>query len=123
MTGGKALHQVKKVNCSSLPPCARSLSKYVQRANYVSMMWHNFDMAKPTSWSPIDFGWQEEAFERYQPHWFDGPSVPETMTGENELDVEDIVTYENVDEEETVEPDEIDEGEWSGDSDASDSDE
>ena len=89
MTGGKALTKVKKVNCASLPPCARSLNKHIQRANYVSMMWHNSDKAQPTFCSPVEFGWQEDEFGRYQPHWFEGPSVPDIgsiTTGENELD-------------------------------------
>jgi hypothetical protein len=123
MTGGKTLTKVKKVNCASLPPCARSLQKHIQRANYVSMMWHNSDKAQPTSYSPIDFGWQEDGLGRYQPHWFEGPSVPGIVTSEIELDDEETVTGETVDVEGTVEADEIDEGEWSGDSEASDSDE
>ena len=123
MTRGKALTKVKKVNCASLPPCARSLNKHIQRANYVSMIWYNSDKAQPTSCSPLDFGWQEDDFGRYQPHWFEGPSVPNIVTGDNELDDEETVTGEHVDVEGTVEADEIDEGEWSGDSDASDSDE
>lgn len=121
MTGGnKVLSKVKKVNCSSLPPCEKSLHKHIQRANFVAMRWHNADQALPNVNSPLDFGWKD-VNGAYQPVWFEGPAVPggpEDQVKERQNEVIPDATSTSGEYEDGMEKEveEESEGEWSGDS-------
>ena len=129
MTGGnKVLTKVKKVNCSSLPPCKKSLHKHIQRANFVAMTWHNADQALPNVNCPLDFGWKEDNSGAYQPVWFEGPAIPgecEEKVEERQENEEAILDATPGECEDKVEEEneEESEGDWSGDSDESETDE
>ena len=81
MSGGyekDPLATIKKTNCASLPPCNKTLSNHVKRAQFVSMMWKRADQTDPTGEAnPTDYGWKENN-NRLEPDWFQGRSVPET---------------------------------------------
>ena len=83
MSGGKKkdpLSDIRKNNCGSLPPCAKTLQNHLKRAHYVAKMWKRADQAHPTSrTNPANYGWKltENCF---QPDWFSGSSVPESVT-------------------------------------------
>ena len=50
MTKGKRQEvQVKKINCSSLPPCEKVLDLHLLRANYIAMMWRRAHTQQPTN--------------------------------------------------------------------------
>ena len=68
-----------KINCASLPPCA-TLPNHIK--SYVARMWKRVDETSPTDdASPTDYGWKlnQNCFE---PDWFQGSSVPESLTSE-----------------------------------------
>ena len=84
MSGGKKkdpLSDIRKINCASLPPwTTNTLQNHLKRAHYVAKMWKRADQAHPTSRiNPANYGWQltENCF---QPDWFSGSSVPESLT-------------------------------------------
>ena len=111
--GSKILSKVKKVNCTSLPPCNKSLYEHIQWANIVVMMWRNADQCMPNVNNPLDFGWKAEDSETLQPLWFEGRTIPDFIPGESEdVEVEEM-------EDEELESG----GEWSRDSGDSESDE
>ena len=111
MTGGsKVLTKVKKINCSSLPPCNKTLHKHIQRANYVAMMWHNADKPNPNIYDPKDFVWKENDNGIFQPVWFEGHAM---------LDVK-LSKHDDIN---MVDGDVESEGEWSNDSTDSEPDE
>ena len=63
MSGGKGkdlLASLKKINCASLPPCAKTLLNHInhiKRAQYVARMWKRADETNPTGdASPTDYG-------------------------------------------------------------------
>ena len=83
MSGGKEkdlLARLKKINCASLPPCAKTLLNHIKRAQYVARMWKRADETDPTGEaSPTDYGWKLNQ-NCLEPDWFPGSSVPETLT-------------------------------------------
>ena len=83
MSGGKGkdlLASLKKINCASLPPCAKTLLNHIKRAQYVARMWKRADETNPTAdASPTDYGWNINQ-NCYEPDWFQGSSVPESLT-------------------------------------------
>ena len=113
--GNKVLSKVKKVNCYSLPPCKRSLHKHIERANFVTMTWHNAYQALPNVNSPLDFGWKEDN-GTYQPVWFEGPAIPSGSEEVRQTEVTPDATPGECQDEFEKEGDKESEGEWSGDS-------
>ena len=115
MGGGdenEPLARIMKINCASLPPCAKTLGNHMKRAHYVARIWKRADQTDPTGGaSPTDYGWKlsQNCFE---PDWYPGSSVPESLTGPHEDDG-DGVEDNSVDEEES-------DNAWSEDSDESD---
>ena len=52
------LANVKKIDCSLLPPSRRSLEMHLLRARYVTIIWLNASQACPAEGlSPTDYGW------------------------------------------------------------------
>ena len=88
MSGGDEkypLATIKKINCASLPPCNKTLGNDFKRTQFVSMMWKRADQKDPTGEArPSDYGWKEN-YNRLEPDWFPGRSVPETI-GANRRD-------------------------------------
>ena len=69
----------KKVDCALLPPCAKTLFKKIQHAQYVSIIWGNADSAEPNpDLDPLKYGWKVEN-KHYIPEWFQGNAVPESL--------------------------------------------
>ena len=62
ISGGKGkdlLASLKKINCGSLPPCAKTLLNHMKRAQYVARMWKRADETNPTGdANPTDYGWK-----------------------------------------------------------------
>ena len=73
------LKNVKKINCSLLPPCSKTLYKKIKRAQYVSMVWTNATSANPTrNLDPTDYGWKLIAGQ-YEIDWYDNDAIPSTL--------------------------------------------
>ena len=73
--------KLKKVNCSMLPPCRRSLQKKIMRATMISKAWGKADTANPSQdLKPEDFGWEKDG-DIFRPVRFDGPSLPPSLEG------------------------------------------
>jgi hypothetical protein len=93
MSGGtekEPLSKIKKIDCASLPPCTKTLANQIKRAQYVARMWRRADQTDPTvGASPTDYGWKltQKGFE---PEWYPGSSVPESLTGTNSDDRESV---------------------------------
>ena len=67
---------MKKVDCALLPPCARTVARKLQRAQYVSVIWGTADSPYPgRGLDPLDFGWKLNNGV-YVPDWFEGPAIP-----------------------------------------------
>ena len=67
--------QLKKVDCSLLPPCKNVLRKKLARCQYVSRMWWNSDQPNPTEGlNPENHGWKLHEGHIMVPVWFDGQS-------------------------------------------------
>ena len=106
------LARLKKINCASLPPCAKTLENHIRRAQYVARIWKRADQVDPTGGaSPADFGWKLTEENYFEPDWFPGSSVPESLTGPCE--------EENV---EATSTDDESDGAWSEDSEEGDID-
>jgi hypothetical protein len=62
MSGDKGkdlLAGLKKINCDSLPPCAKTLHNHIKRAQYVARMWRRANETNPTDDAcPTDYGWK-----------------------------------------------------------------
>lgn len=122
MSGGKGkdlLAALKKINCASLPPCAKTLLNHIKRAQYVARMWRRADETNPTGdVSPTDYGWRlsQNCFE---PEWFPGSSVPESLTTPAEEDSAEATTDLDEESDEESESDDA----WSDNSDSDDTDE
>ena len=73
------LADIKKIDCALLPPSRRALTKKLQRAHYVTVLWRNANTVSPDQGlSPTDFGWSVKG-SLLQPTWFDEPSAPDSM--------------------------------------------
>ena len=65
------LPRFKKINCASLPPCAKTLDNHIKRAQYVAKIWKRADQTDPTGGaSPTDFGWKLTEENYFEPDWF-----------------------------------------------------
>ena len=118
------LANVKKIDCALLPPSHTSLKMKLLRAQYVTILWMSASSAYPTDgMSPTDYGWllQDGIL---QPHWFDGPAIPESVfTNDNDADANVVHNEPDVDADSSA--DESDAEAWTSDDDdtSSDSDE
>ena len=91
MTGGsKASSKVKKINCATLPPCAKVLDQHLLRVNHISLLWRSAHTAEPArDIHPLNFGWREDGYGHYLPLWFKGESLPENIPDyEEEIETE-----------------------------------
>ena len=81
--------KVKKVNCSSLPPCKRSQDKRISRVNYISQMWSLSYTSGPTKdLDPLDFSWTVNETGLDVPLWFTRPRLPNTFRKNSLVDEE-----------------------------------
>ena len=86
--GKDFLASLKKINSASLPPCAKTLLNHIKRAQYVARMWKRADETNPISdANPTDYRWKlnQNCFE---PDWFQGSLVPESLTSAPTLPVD-----------------------------------
>ena len=85
--------QVKKINCSSLPPCEKVLDLHLQRANYIALMWRRAHTEQPTKGlHPLNYGWVANDDGLYVPCWFQGKTLTASLASE------DIETQQELDE-------------------------
>lgn len=96
MTGGeKKTQKVKKINCATLPPCAKVLSKHIQRASYVAFTWSNAHQMDPTmGLSPLNNGWVQLDGQFPVPEWFDGDCLPTTIRP-SKNNIEEMIDVDN----------------------------
>ena len=110
MSGGKdknPLARIKKINCASLPPCAKSMGNHIKRAHFIAMIWKRADQMDPTNrMRPVDYGWRELQ-NGLEPDWFPGHPVPESLT--QPLDREEVAGSVSPEDEDSDSP-------WSDDS-------
>ena len=64
MSGGNMeknpLARIKKINCASLPPCAKTLGHQIKRAQFVASMWNGAHQKDPIGKAcPTDYGWKD----------------------------------------------------------------
>lgn len=57
------------------PPCHKVLVEKIKRTKYICSIWCNSTLPKPTSLSPLDFGWSL-IDNKYSPKWSDGDQTP-----------------------------------------------
>ena len=77
---GNPFDNVKRIDCSLLPPCEKTLQMQVLRAKYISILWTKSDQKNPTcDLDPLLYGWTTDSSNRYVPNWYDGSSVPSTI--------------------------------------------
>lgn len=114
------LANVKKIDCSLLPPSRRSLEMHLLRARYVTIIWLNASSACPAEGlSPTDYRWIVND-KLLQPNWFDGPAIPDSLFTDETEDVteENVVSGDEPDSDAESSDDEP----WSEDSDDLDCD-
>lgn len=115
MSGGnekKPLGRIQKINCASLPPCMKTLTNHIKRAQFVAKLWKRADTTNPTDGSnPTDYGWKisENCFE---PAWYDGSPVPDFLVPHS--------TDSGDSPDQTSTDDEVSDDPWSEESDDSD---
>ena len=74
------LSNVRKIDCSLLPPTRSSLLMKLKRTLYVTKLWTRASEPNPTvGLSPSDFGWHEDDDGSLVPEWFSGPVIPEDL--------------------------------------------
>ena len=109
------LANVKRINCALLPPCTATLKKKIQRAQYLSILWHRADKQNPSDGlDPTQFGWKKDE-KAFIPEWFEGSSVPMVLI-QNTTNVAETVTCSD-----DIDHDESDD-QWTDDESASDED-
>ena len=82
------LANIKKVDCSLLPPCLAALQMKIRRTQYVATMWTHAVTAYPNAGLlPTDYGWNANG-SILKPTWFEGPAVPDSLfsNGSNNTD-------------------------------------
>ena len=91
----------KNIDLASLPPCRRSLTEHVKRANYQVAIWKRAMVASPEVPAPEGHGWTTED-GKLTPKWFDGPLLPQELvdvadsgmeTDESEEDSDDEIDF------------------------------
>lgn len=75
----KPLANIKRIDCTLLPPCRRTVDKKLQRAHYVTILWNHANLECPDQGlSPTDYGWAANG-NLLQPVWFDEPAIPDVL--------------------------------------------
>ena len=72
------MEKIKGMNACMLPPCFRTLTQTVSRANYVASMIKGANNPIPTPLDPNGNGFILED-GKYKVHWFDGSPVPDAV--------------------------------------------
>ena len=77
MTGGSdvSVKSVKKVDMSKVAPCRSSLVPHIRRVNYRVAQWKRSHLHTPCIPTPsLEHGWSDG-----EPHWCDGPILPDSL--------------------------------------------
>ena len=72
------MEKIKGMNACMLPPCFRTLTQTVSRANYVASLIKGANNPTPTPLDPNGNGFILED-GKYKIHWFDGSPVPDAV--------------------------------------------
>ena len=72
------MDKIKGINACMLPPCFRTLTQTVSRANYVASMIKGAHNPNPTPLRPSENGFILED-NRYSINWFEGSPVPDAV--------------------------------------------
>ena len=84
-TKSKPLARIKRINCASLPPSAKSLANHIKRANFVAEMRKNANEPQRTNGeSPLDYGWKSTS-QGYLPEWFVGNALPSALRNDEAI--------------------------------------
>ena len=76
----KVLSKLRKINCATLPPCAKVMDQHLLRVNYISMLWRYAHTEEPGyGLDPLNFGWKDDGNGHYVPVWFVGEALPENI--------------------------------------------
>jgi len=99
------LKNIRKVDCALLPPCSKTLSNKLRRAQYISRVWGRADSINPNrALDPEEYGWKKTT-TKYVPIWYNGSPLPDDI-------------FENSHEEMNDYDMNVDDTSWSDDSDA-----
>ena len=92
MTHGKHKDvKVKKINCSSLPPCEKTLAQHLSRANYIAIVWRLAHTPEPTkNVHPLNYGWTDNGDGHYVPQWFVGEPLPDKLFNDEDAELEQV---------------------------------
>ena len=74
----KPLQKLKGITASSIPPCEVELDQHLQRAAFVSQMWSNAHESQVKQYPTQANGW-EQTEHGYQPIWYVGPQMPDSL--------------------------------------------
>ncbi|CAK1581026.1 unnamed protein product [Parnassius mnemosyne] len=69
---------IQRYDASNLPPCKSELHQHLLRTQYITSVWRNAHLVKPTNLVPAGNGWILKN-ETYEFKWFEGDCVPETV--------------------------------------------
>ena len=73
------LANIKKVDCSLLPPSQKTLDMKLLRTRYITMLWSNAGKPNPgNGLSPTEYGWCIRD-DKLQPLWFKGQAMPDSL--------------------------------------------
>ena len=79
-----SLSKIKRINCTSIPPCSKTLLNHIRRSNYVAKLWKRAEQADPTEVEPaVKYDWTEME-NGLEPEWFVGYSLPDSLDYDNE---------------------------------------
>lgn len=88
-TEDSPLKNIKKIDCSLLPPCQSTLKMQVLRSQYAASIWGRSQQRDPTAeLDPIRFGWKRNGDDQLIPEWYTGCSVPTSILQETSFEEE-----------------------------------
>ncbi|PIK60587.1 hypothetical protein BSL78_02523 [Apostichopus japonicus] len=78
----QAVH-VKKINCSSLPPCEKYVSTRITGKLRCYDVSHAHTKQPTKDLHPLNYGWIANDDGLYVPHWYEGEALPDTLSSED----------------------------------------
>lgn len=67
--------KLRNLDATSFPPCQRELYQQILRANYITSIWKNAYLTRPTTLNAEGSGWIIQD-NKYEFVWFDGEQLP-----------------------------------------------
>ena len=94
--GHMPLQKLKGLDATLLPPCEAEIIPKIKRASFVARMWAKADQNHIDSHPAEADGWLCEQ-GLYEPVWFDGPQMPDTLVPtQNEIENDEDDEVESV---------------------------